>query len=72
MTSVEAYDVGGSVQFPRCLAVDGCKLISGSAACRGADRTWQFEVRVWDPATMACEHTVRQPAGEQVRRHLFV
>ena len=72
VTSVEAYDVGRSGQFPLCLAVDGCKLISGSEALGDADEEVQYEVRVWDPATMACEHTVRQPAGDQVRCLLFV
>ena len=72
VTSVEAYDVDGSGQFPWCLAVDGCKLISGSEALGDADEEVQYEVRVWDPATMACEHTVRQPAGAKVRCLLIV
>ena len=68
VTSVEAYDTG---QVPWCLAVDGPKLISGSADYGVADEEVQYEVRVWDPATMACEHTVRQPAGAKVRCLLF-
>ena len=72
VTSVEAYDVDGSGQFPWCLAVDGRKLISGSNALGDLDEEVQYEVRVWDPATMACEHTVRQPAGAKVRCLLFV
>ena len=71
VTSVEAYDVDGSGQFPWCLAVDGPKLISGSAAYVGEDEV-QYEVRLWDPATMACEHTVRQPAGNEVRCLLLI
>ena len=71
VTSVEAY-VDGSRQYARCLAVVGCKLISGSGASVVVDKEVQYEVRVWDPATMACEHTVRQPAGDQVRCLLFV
>ena len=70
--SVEAYDAGRSGQFPWCLAVDGCKLISGAADYREADGEVQYEVLVWDPATMACEHTVLQPAGAEVLCLLFV
>ena len=72
VTSVEAYDVGRSGQYPQCLAVDGRKLISGSGAPDDADEEVQYEVRVWDPATMACEHTLRQPAGNEVCCLLFV
>ena len=72
VASVQAYDVDGSEQYARCLAADGSKLISGSRALGVADEEVQYEVRVWDPATMACEHTVRQPAGDQVRCLLFV
>ena len=71
VTSVEAYAAVGSWQFPWCLVVDGPKLISGSAWSGDADEDVQYEVRVWDPATMACEHTVRQPAGAEVRCLLF-
>ena len=31
----------------------------------------QYEVRMWDPATMECEHTFLQPAGAKVRCLLF-
>ena len=72
VTSVEAYDVSRPGQIPWCLAVDGRKLISGSAASCDVDEDVQYEVRVWDPSTMACEHTVRQPAGARVRCLLFV
>ena len=69
VTSVKAYDTR---QVPWWLAADGGKLISGSAYYSVADEEVQFEVRVWDPATMACEHTVMQPAGNQVCGLLFV
>ena len=72
VASVEAYDVDGSGHYPQCLAVDGPKLISGSADYGVADGEVQYEVLVWDPATMACEHTVRQPAGNEVCCILFV
>ena len=68
----QAYDVDGSGQFPLCLAADGSKLISGSGAPDDADEEVQYEVRVWDPATMACEHTVLQRAGNEVCCLLFV
>ena len=63
VASVEAYDVEASGQWPRCLAISGSKLISGSWVRR--DDT-QCEVRVWDVDSLACEHTVRQPAGAGV------
>ena len=69
---MEAYEVGRSKQYARCLAADGCKLISGSGAYGDADEEVQYEVLVWDPATMACEHTELQPAGNEVRCILFV
>ena len=58
---VEAYDVRASRQVPRCLAVSGSKLISGSEGPGS-----QCEVRVWDVDSLTCEHTVRQPAGAGV------
>ena len=57
---VEAYDVRASRQVPRCLAVSGSKLISGS---QGHRSDIVYEVRVWDVDSLTCEHTVRQPAG---------
>ena len=59
---VEAYDVGDSGQWPRCLAASGSKLISGSEGTRSA----QCEVRVWDVDSLTCEHTVRSPTGAGV------
>ena len=59
VASVEAYDVGAAGQHPACLAASGSKLVSGSWGGPEA----QCEVRVWDLDSLACEHTVRQPAG---------
>ena len=64
--TVEAYGREGR-QFPRCLAVSGSKLISGSADRGGAARAERYEVRVWDLGTLECEHTLPQPGGAQVR-----
>ncbi len=64
MRTVEAYG-REELQYPRCLAVSGSKLISGSAD-RGDDEEQQFEVRVWDLGTLECEHTLLQPAGAMV------
>jgi hypothetical protein len=60
--SVAVYD-DESGQCPRCLLTSGSKLISG--AYLYDDR--QYEVRVWDLETMACEHTVREAAGAGVQ-----
>ena len=54
-------------QYPRCLAVSGSKLVSGSVDRGVADEAEQYEVRVWDLGTLECEHTLPQPAGSQVR-----
>ena len=62
--TVEAYERGGA-QYPRCLAVSGSKLISGSTE-RGRDEERQYEVRVWDLGTLEWEHTLPQPAGSKV------
>ena len=72
VTSVEAYNVNRSLQLPYCLAVDGSKLISRSGAYGDAHMEVHYEVLVWDPVTMACEHTVLQPAGTEVRCLLLV
>ena len=56
--SVAAYDVDESGQHPYCLVTSGSKLISGSADGSEAEEDRQYEVRVWDLETMACEHTV--------------
>ena len=63
--TVEAYGREGR-QAPRCLAVSGSKLISGSERCVGAAREQRYEVRVWDLGTLECEHTLPQPAGAEV------
>jgi hypothetical protein len=72
--TVEAYLRWGG-QFPRCLAVSGSKLISGSQRdvyvhqrnvdCRDLDDE-RCEVRVWDLGTLECEHTLLQPASAMV------
>ena len=64
--SVAAYDADEAGQYLQCLLTSGSKLISGSAAFNGDDDT-ECEVRVRDLDTMACEHTVRQAAGAEVK-----
>ena len=70
MRTVEAYGRWGQ-QFPRCLAVSGSKLISGSGDRNGyigvtRKPAVRCEVRVWDLGTLECEHTLHQPAGAEV------
>ncbi len=65
LRTVEAYRPGGRL-FPRCLAVSGSKLISGSAGLFGVDEAQQYDVRVWDLGTLECEHTLPQPEGSMV------
>ena len=65
LRTVEAY-ARGARQVPYCLAVSGCKLISGSADRADAEEDVQYEVRVWDVGTLECEHTLPQPAGSEV------
>ena len=62
LRAVEAYPRGAG-QFPRCLAVSGGRLVSGSWAAFGDSHT---EVRVWDLATLRCERALRQPVGDDV------
>ena len=64
VVSVEAYDVRASQQHPRCLVTSGSQLISGSEGKRSGI---QCELRVWDSDSLTWEHTVRQPAGADVR-----
>ena len=64
--SVAAYDVE-SGQFPRSLLTSGSKLISGSGDYTRKDEERQYEVKVWDLETMACEHTLEMAAGAEVR-----
>ena len=55
LQTVAAYGEGEGLytgQFPCCLAVSGGRLVSGSAG----------HMRVWDVATLECDHTLRQPA----------
>ncbi len=63
--TVVAYEHGGR-QYPRCLAVSGSKLISGSVNYGVADEAERYEVRVWDLGTLECEHTLPQAAGAAV------
>ena len=63
--TVQAYGREGR-QYPYCLAVSGSKLVSGSAGRGGAAVAERYEVRVWVLGTLVCEHTLPQPAGEEV------
>ena len=54
MASVKAYDMR-SGQYPRCLAVSGSTLISGSGNFRHGT---QGEVRLWDVDSLICKHSV--------------
>jgi hypothetical protein len=67
--SVQAYE-GEARQFPYCLAVSGSKVVSGSVDRDGdadeEEEARRYEVRVWDLATLACEHTLPQAAGAEV------
>ncbi len=58
LRAVEACD-GRPRHFPRCLAVSGARLISGSCT---ADADGQPELRVWDLERLECEVVLRQPA----------
>jgi WD40 repeat protein len=68
MRVVEAHSQT-SGQYPRCLAVSGSKLISGSSRSIPGGRT---EVRVWDLASLECEHTLPQPVDADVNALLAV
>ena len=57
----------GTWQWPRCLAVSGSKLVSGSIGS-GSQR----EVRVWGLEELELQHTLPQPAGSDVRARLVV
>ena len=59
----------GTGQWPRCLAVSGTKLVSGSA---GGGSGSQREVRVWGLEELELQHTLPQPAGSDVRALLAV
>jgi hypothetical protein len=58
LRTVEACGPG---QCPRCLAVSGAQLVSGSEADDGGR-----EVRVWDVDTLDRQHTLPQPPGADV------
>jgi hypothetical protein len=53
----------GTGQYPRCLAVVGSQLVSGSEAYGGL----HGEVRVWDLESLRLERTLPQAAGADVR-----
>jgi WD40 repeat protein len=57
-------------QYPRCLAVSGSQLVSGSIA--SGDYGGQKEVRVWGLETLNLQHTLPQPAGANVWALLVV
>ena len=58
LTLAEAHGPG---QHPRCLAVSGSRLVSGSLAVDA-----RREVRVWNLATLECEYTLKQPIGANI------
>ena len=66
MMSVAACGADEAGQYPECLLTRGSKLISGCVTVDDDDDA-EREVRVWDLDTMACEHTVREAAGADVR-----
>ena len=53
-----AYD-SEEERYPRCLAVSGGRLVSGSGG--GTDHDKWDEVLVWDTATLECKCTLQQP-----------
>jgi hypothetical protein len=65
--SVAAFGSYEAGQFPGWLLTRGSKLISGCVTVEGDDGDKECEVKVWDLDTMACEHTVLEAAGANVR-----
>ena len=59
----------GSGQYPRCLAVSGAKLVSGSSRSVPGGRT---EVRVWGLASLECELALPQAVDADVSAVLAV
>jgi hypothetical protein len=57
-TLAEAHGPG---QYPRCLAVSGARLVSGSLAVDA-----RREVRVWKLATLEFEYSLQQPEGASI------
>jgi WD40 repeat protein len=57
-------------QYPRCLAVSGSQLVSGSYTIRKisdpADAAARGELQVWDLQSLDHQHTLPQPAGTGV------
>ena len=68
LRTVEAWGQGTG-QWPRCLAVSGSKLVSGSA---GLVSQSQREVRVWGLEELELQQTLPQPAGSDVKALLAV
>ena len=76
LRTVEAYgrETG---QYPRCLAVSGSQLLSGSVRLPVREEEQgpsspQGEVRVWGLKTLEHEYTLVQPAGADVNALLAV
>ena len=65
LRTVEAWGQGTG-QWPRCLAVSGSKLVSGSGDRSCFIGVELYEVRAWDLGTLECEHTLQQPARAEV------
>ena len=61
---MEAWGIGTG-QYPRCLAVCGSKLVSGSSD-RAIFSDSQREVRVWGLEELDLQQTLPQPAGSNV------
>jgi WD40 repeat protein len=62
LQTVEACGQGGR-HYPRCLAVSGSELVSGSSIYGIGS---QAEVRVWGLAELEVRQTLPQPAGSAV------
>jgi hypothetical protein len=60
---VQAY-AAGSAQYIYRLAVSGSTLVGGSCS---PSPTEEREARIWDLETLEPLHTLRQPAGQEVR-----
>jgi WD40 repeat protein len=71
-TWVALRTVEGLKQYPRCLALSGSQLVSGSCAYSYSSRGLQPEVRVWNLETLELQYTLPQPAGANVGALLAV
>ncbi len=70
LRAVEAH-APASGQYPRCLAVSGSKLISGSCRSRST-AGGRTEVRVWDLGSLECERALPQAVDDDVHALLAV